>query len=501
MANRSRVYLKNVFKQNAVPTEQNFADLIDSYYNPVDDRLHLDNRGLVIGDSYKKDAAPENGLLVEGDTNVGSLQVAAGLSLATGVTVTGIDNNAALGNSSSSIPTQSAVKAYADTKAKLNGDNSASFAAKNLSVNGYLTFDTEPETGSKAKVNDISIDSTFADAADNKLVSQKAIKTALDQKANSNGNIEVDFNANVINANRVETKSLIITQNDYQVINLTINNTLKFGNSSDYPIDKVSIDGTFTDAVDTTLATQKAVKTYADTKANKIGDLATSFAADNLMLNGQLSFNSDTSTIISEISNDGTFADAADTSLPTQTAVKSYVDNTVANLALKGGDSSQNFETADLSINGQLQFGSDAGIIIDHIKSEVSATPSTNALLTEAAIVSYVDNQIASINAGSPSDARLKTQVQNLSGCLTQLMQLQGVSFEWTNPLMPTGKQFGFIAQQVEEVMPEMVHTGDDGYKSVAYLKLIAFLTEAIKEQQGQIDALRQNLAEIATTK
>jgi hypothetical protein len=47
----------------------------------------------------------------------------------------------------------------------------------------------------------------------------------------------------------------------------------------------------------------------------------------------------------------------------------------------------------------------------------------------------------------------------------------------------PVRRQLGFIAQEVEEVVPEMVHTDSDGFKSVAYARLLPVVVEAIKEQ------------------
>ncbi len=49
-------------------------------------------------------------------------------------------------------------------------------------------------------------------------------------------------------------------------------------------------------------------------------------------------------------------------------------------------------------------------------------------------------------------------------------------------------KQLGFIAQNVETVVPEVVRTNADGYKAVDYSKITALLNEAIKEQQVQIE-------------
>ena len=62
----------------------------------------------------------------------------------------------------------------------------------------------------------------------------------------------------------------------------------------------------------------------------------------------------------------------------------------------------------------------------------------------------------------------------------------------------PEGKRIGLIAQEVEEVIPELVHTADDGYKSVEYANLIAVLIEAVKEQQKQIEDLEEKISSIA---
>ena len=54
-----------------------------------------------------------------------------------------------------------------------------------------------------------------------------------------------------------------------------------------------------------------------------------------------------------------------------------------------------------------------------------------------------------------------------------------------------SGRHLGLIAQEVETVVPEVVDTSDDGYKSINYDNLTGLLIEAIKEQQRQIEALQ----------
>ena len=104
-------------------------------------------------------------------------------------------------------------------------------------------------------------------------------------------------------------------------------------------------------------------------------------------------------------------------------------------------------------------------------------------------------NNAATTVAGTfnnTSDARLKENVAPLTNALSDVCKLEGVSFNWID----SGKKStGFIAQQVEPILPDVVTTSeDDGIKSINYVGMIGHLVEAIKEQQAQIDALKQKL-------
>ena len=93
----------------------------------------------------------------------------------------------------------------------------------------------------------------------------------------------------------------------------------------------------------------------------------------------------------------------------------------------------------------------------------------------------------------NPSDARLKQNVQPLDGALGRLLHLRGVSYEWTEPEKhdgQTGLQIGWIAQEVEEVFPQWVQTGDDGYKGLAIRGFEALTVEALRELKAANDEL-----------
>lgn len=82
------------------------------------------------------------------------------------------------------------------------------------------------------------------------------------------------------------------------------------------------------------------------------------------------------------------------------------------------------------------------------------------------------------------SDARLKRDIASLENPLDTVLKLRGVSFHWKNPEMDQkyGIQRGFIAQEMQEVVPEWVHEGNDGYKRIEKIGIEAYFVEAIKE-------------------
>jgi hypothetical protein len=100
------------------------------------------------------------------------------------------------------------------------------------------------------------------------------------------------------------------------------------------------------------------------------------------------------------------------------------------------------------------------------------------------------------------SDRRWKTGIRMLSNALEYVQQLRGVSYMWRQDEFPEmnfsqGRHIGLIAQEVEEILPELVVTDSDGYKSVAYANLVAVLIEAVKEQQNQIVSQQEQITQL----
>ncbi len=82
------------------------------------------------------------------------------------------------------------------------------------------------------------------------------------------------------------------------------------------------------------------------------------------------------------------------------------------------------------------------------------------------------------------SDERLKININTVQDPLQVVGQLRGVSFDRVDSGI---RDYGVIAQEIEQVLPTLVHHGVDGYKSVSYSSIIGILIEAIKQQQKQI--------------
>jgi hypothetical protein len=111
----------------------------------------------------------------------------------------------------------------------------------------------------------------------------------------------------------------------------------------------------------------------------------------------------------------------------------------------------------------------------------------------------YIDTSGNMTMAGSitaNSDRRIKTNIETIDGALDKVLKLRGVRFNKTEKGDPDKKYIGVIAQEVEEILPEVVKKADDerGTLSVDYGNMVGLLIEAIKEQQKQIEELKAKL-------
>jgi hypothetical protein len=102
-------------------------------------------------------------------------------------------------------------------------------------------------------------------------------------------------------------------------------------------------------------------------------------------------------------------------------------------------------------------------------------------------------NARATGNFVSNSDARFKQDIQPIGNAMEMISKLQGTTYTMDRENFPElnfneGRQYGFIAQEIRKVMPEVVFEDEEGYLGVSYDAVVPLLVEGIKAQQSQLE-------------
>jgi hypothetical protein len=140
--------------------------------------------------------------------------------------------------------------------------------------------------------------------------------------------------------------------------------------------------------------------------------------------------------------------------------------------------------------NNQLSNG--AGYITSFTDTNTTYTAGNGLTLSGTEFLmsgGYTGNFTATGDVTAYSDKRLKRNIETITNAVDTVSKLRGVNFEKDGRYST-----GVIAQEVEEVLPQVVHTDPDGMKSVAYGNIVGILIEAIKEQQKEIEELKKRL-------
>ena len=108
------------------------------------------------------------------------------------------------------------------------------------------------------------------------------------------------------------------------------------------------------------------------------------------------------------------------------------------------------------------------------------------------------------ITAYYSSDARLKENINYIDDALGKVAKIQGVEFDWTEDYIAKAggedgyfvrkHDVGLIAQQVENVLPELVANRDDGFKAMKYDRVVALLVNAIHELTDRVEELEAHV-------
>jgi endosialidase-like protein len=147
----------------------------------------------------------------------------------------------------------------------------------------------------------------------------------------------------------------------------------------------------------------------------------------------------------------------------------------------------------DLNVSGLPTAGNVYGTIPDVTVMSLLGNGNVGIGTTTPGHTLEVNGSVAGVGAYVIlSDGRYKRDILPLSGALDKVLHMRGVSYEWRQAEYPqmnfsAGRQIGFVAQELEPVLPEAVSKDAAGVHSVAYTTVVPVLVEAIKEQQQQL--------------
>ena len=270
------------------------------------------------------------------------------------------------------------------------------------------------------------------------------------------------FNTWRIRTNQINTQAAGLASNN------TFTGTLNTFNNA------AAFKGAVTAPVVTANSLAGTVSTAAQPNITSVGTLTTLSVTGTAGFSGPV-----TAPLVTANSLAGTIATAAQ---PNITSV-----GTLASLATNGLLTAPTVQANDLF--GTLGTGTQTNITsVGTLLSLASSGPITAPIVTANAINSFgpITAPIVTANViNSLSDVRYKENIQSLSQSLLVVNQLKGRSFNWKDT---DKKSFGVIAQEIEEILPDVVFTNSNGIKSVNYTAIIAFLIESIKELEQRIE-------------
>ena len=159
-------------------------------------------------------------------------------------------------------------------------------------------------------------------------------------------------------------------------------------------------------------------------------------------------------------------------------------------MLIGNGDVTDNFNHSNIDADNEILYLCSDGNVI--VKTDLQEGWGTEYTFT----FDNTGNFTAPGNVTAYSDQRLKDNLSVISDPIDKIKQIRGLTY--TRKDLRDGDKLhtGVIAQEVEKVLPEVIETDKDGYKTVAYGNMVGLLIEAIKDQQKQIDELKKKLSE-----
>ena len=195
--------------------------------------------------------------------------------------------------------------------------------------------------------------------------------------------------------------------------------------------------------------------------------------------------------------------DVTGTGTVTNLSNVSFATTVAANSVALGTDTTGNYmsdltQGTGVTITHTPGEGSNATIAIGQSVA-TGASPTFAGLTINGAITATGD-----ITAFYTSDKRHKNNIQLIPNALEKVSKLNGVTWEWNDDVHEVTKstpKTGLIAQEVQEVLPQVVIERQDGFLALDYSKMMGLMVEAIKEQQTQIHSLTIEIEKLKEAK
>ena len=143
-----------------------------------------------------------------------------------------------------------------------------------------------------------------------------------------------------------------------------------------------------------------------------------------------------------------------------------------------------------------IRIGIAGSSIIDSSLGNLSigATIGGYVAITTHTIITGILSVTDDITAFYSSDARLKSNITPIEDSLEKVLSISGNTFIWNDKSHHNGEDVGVIAQEIQEILPQIVTLRDNGYLAVDYQKIVPLLIEAIKELNDKIKNIEKNI-------
>lgn len=201
-------------------------------------------------------------------------------------------------------------------------------------------------------------------------------------------------------------------------------------------------------------------------------------------LGGNLDLNSNNITGTGDISVTGNI-----TSSGTVSASMFYGDGSNLTGISSGGGGSVAGSNTHIQFNDNGSFGGSANLTWDGSRARVTGSIEISGSLTASSNVHVYGSLIET------SERALKTNITSLPSQMNNIMNLNPVSFNWNRD---NKKSMGFIAEEVNEIYPELVYKDGEGNpRGIEYTKLVSILAQGIKELKTRIHEQEEQIQEL----